>query len=182
MNSSTSVGSLLCILTVVLSGIAIQMRDHPVLQEYASKNISSTKSYESFDEFYVHYIGEHKLQTTRIMHYLGNLLVLVFLFFNPKLFIAMFAGGLASYAAIPYTRHFSTGLPETFVFLSIYLTNSKLLTNSFLKPLLPLVLGYGCSWFGHFVFEQNKPAAFANPTYSFFGDLQMIYDAIKQPF
>jgi hypothetical protein len=46
----------------------------------------------------------------------------------------------------------------------------------FRKPLLLLaapVLGYGLSWVGHFVFEKNTPASFANPIYSFQGDLRM---------
>ena len=182
MNSSALSGGFLCTLLVILSSIVIQMRDQPPLNEYTSKNISSTKPYDSFEEFYVHYLGEHTLRITRLWHYLGTSLSLLYLLFNPKLSLAIFAGGLASYAVIPYTRHLTTGLVEMFVFLSIYLTNGKLLTNSFVKTLLPLVLGYGCSWIGHFFFERNKPAAFANPTYSFFGDIHMMYEAIKATF
>ena len=39
--------------------------------------------------------------------------------------------------------------------------------------LLAPILGYGCSWIGHFVFERNKPASFGNPLLSFFGDVRM---------
>lgn len=35
------------------------------------------------------------------------------------------------------------------------------------------VLGYGFAWFGHFVFEQNKPATFKYPLYSLLGDWVM---------
>lgn len=38
--------------------------------------------------------------------------------------------------------------------------------------LVPIV-GYGCSWTGHFFFEKNKPAAFKHPLLSFLGDLKM---------
>ncbi len=35
--------------------------------------------------------------------------------------------------------------------------------------LLP-VIGYGRAWYGHFVFEKNKPATFGYPFYSFISD------------
>lgn len=182
MTSSIYSGGFLCTLIVIFCSIAIQMRDQSPLNEYTSKNISSTKPYDSFEQFYIHYLDEHKLRITRLWHYLGTSLSLVYLLFNPKLSMAMFAGGLASYAIIPYTRHLSSGIVEMIVFLTIYLINGKLLTNSLKRTVLPLLLGYSCSWIGHFAFERNKPAAFSNPTYSFFGDIQMMYDAIKEQF
>jgi hypothetical protein len=39
-----------------------------------------------------------------------------------------------------------------------------------------LLCGYGCAWFGHFVFEKNKPASFKRPLYSFMGDWVMYRD------
>jgi hypothetical protein len=44
---------------------------------------------------------------------------------------------------------------------------------------IPLV-GYGFSWTGHFLFEQNKPAAFSNPLYSFIGDCVMAKDILSR--
>ncbi len=40
---------------------------------------------------------------------------------------------------------------------------------------LPL-LGYGFAWVGHFFFENNKPATFSYPLWSFLGDWVMYKD------
>lgn len=39
-----------------------------------------------------------------------------------------------------------------------------------------LLAGYGFAWFGHFVFEKNRPASFKQPLYSFIGDWVMYKD------
>jgi hypothetical protein len=40
------------------------------------------------------------------------------------------------------------------------------------------VAGYGFAWFGHFVFEKNRPMTFIYPYYSLLGDFKMFWDIL----
>lgn len=44
--------------------------------------------------------------------------------------------------------------------------------------LVALVSGYGGAWIGHFVFEKNRPASFAQPLYSFRADWVMYWQML----
>lgn len=41
-----------------------------------------------------------------------------------------------------------------------------------------LLAGYGFAWVGHFFFENNRPATFRHPLYSFVGDWAMFRDIL----
>ena len=41
-----------------------------------------------------------------------------------------------------------------------------------------LVAGYGGAWIGHFVFEKNRPASFAQPLYSLRADWVMYWQML----
>jgi hypothetical protein len=150
------------------------------MKAFISQEVASSKPYDTFEEFYPYYLTEHRLASTRQWHYLGTMLVLIYALMNPILLLPMFAGTLSAYATMPFARCLSTGVPEVALFLSVYLATGRLLTRSFVRPLIPIFCGYGFSWIGHFGFEQNRPAAFVYPTYSLFGDFRMMYNAIRE--
>jgi len=56
---------------------------------------------------------------------------------------------------------------------------AMLVTQTWWLVLMPLV-GYGFAWFGHFMFEKNKPAAFSNPFYSLACDFIMFWHIITR--
>lgn len=177
-NSSTY-GFVFCTLVIVLASVLIQVRDSPPINEYLSKTIASTKPYSTFEDFYPHYIREHSLKITRQWHYVGTTLFLLYLFFNPLLIVPIFAGGLAAYSIIPFCRHLSNGIGEVLAFMIVYTIGARLITRSFKRTLIPLILGYSFAWIGHFGFEKNKPATFIYPIFSLLGDFRMMYDAIS---
>jgi hypothetical protein len=57
-------------------------------------------------------------------------------------------------------------------------------TLNFWWLLAGLVAGYAFAWVGHFFFENNRPATFTHPLYSFMGDWVMWRDTLagKIPF
>ena len=173
-------GVVFCTLVIIFASILIQTRDSSPLKEYMSKEISSKKLYETFEEFYPHYLSEHSQKITRQWHYIGTILFVIAILRNPVLLIPISAGGLAAYSIMPFFRHLSTGLVEMSLFMVVYLIGSKLLTRSFKAAFLPILLGYGFAWIGHFFFEKNRPATFIYPTFSLMGDFHMIFDAIKE--
>lgn len=40
------------------------------------------------------------------------------------------------------------------------------------------IIGYGFAWFGHFLFEKNKPATFKYPRFSLMGDFKLLYETL----
>ncbi len=53
-----------------------------------------------------------------------------------------------------------------------------LITGHWLLLPLVIIVGYGFAWFGHFVFEKNKPATFRYPIYSFVSDWVMWFEIL----
>jgi hypothetical protein len=65
------------------------------------------------------------------------------------------------------------------VFASTAALLIALASQQWLFAALAPLIGYGCGWTGHFVFEGNRPASFRQPIFSFLGDLAMARDVVS---
>jgi hypothetical protein len=60
--------------------------------------------------------------------------------------------------------------------LSLLFLATAVATLSWWWLLASVVVGYAFAWIGHFGFENNRPASFKRPLYSFMGDWVMYKD------
>ena len=90
------------------------------------------RDYNSFAEFWPHYVSEHSRRGTRLLHLIGTTI------------------GIATIVYFIATGRW------------------------WLFP-LALIPGYGAAWIGHFFIENNKPATFQHPLWSFMADYKMIW-------
>jgi hypothetical protein len=73
----------------------------------------------------------------------------------------------------------SRRLHVTGTLLAIVCAVAALLSGHWLVLLAVPLAGYGLAWAGHFLFEHNSPATFANPLYSLRGDLTMLGEVLS---
>ena len=64
--------------------------------------------------------------------------------------------------------------PKTLLVLVLCVVSGNWLYTGF-----ALVAGYGPAWVGHYVFENNRPATFRYPLWSFVGDWVMFADIVR---
>ena len=126
----------------------------------------------TYDEFWTHYLSEHRDPTSRRLHFVGTTgwmaacagaAVAAPLTF--PLAMAAFAG-LAAHG----TRHGEAERPALGHIAGMIALPALAAPARFLGG---VVFAYGCAWAGHFGFEKNKPASFKYPLWSFVSDLRM---------
>jgi len=104
-----------------------------------------------------------------MFHYVGTSIIIVLLLRRPQLALSLATAALAGLAAFPFLRSLPSGVPEMAIMAGVYLMTGVSAPKSWRATLLPLIIGYGFAWVGHFGFEGNKPATFIYPTYSLMG-------------
>ena len=172
-------GVLACTCVVILASITIQMRNQPPIKDYLSQNISSTKPYDTFEDFYPHYLNE----LDRRLPDSGTISALAWSFcilWRTRFFWyrwwPVVCRPMRSYLCSSLDHWFGWSDP-----IHDHLSERWKGSDPFDRATTDTLLcGYGFSWIGHFAFEHNRPAAFVYPTYSLLGDFHMMYDAIRR--
>jgi hypothetical protein len=78
-----------------------------------------------------------------------------------------------------HSNPISRRLHVTGTLLAIACAAAALLSGHWVVLLAVPLAGYGLAWAGHFLFEHNAPASFANPFYSLRGDLTMLGEVLS---
>ncbi|TFJ82926.1 hypothetical protein NSK_005751 [Nannochloropsis salina CCMP1776] len=139
------------------------------------------RSFENFETFYKRvYREQHANDHNRYLHFFGTTLVLAYAASEPLLLVAATMAVVVGLNVYELTYMFKHGALEGAAMLLTYLVLSRALLRSLSQPLLPLLLGYGCAWVGHFFLEGNKPATFTYAVFSFMGDFRMWWEIVGE--
>lgn len=118
---------------------------------------SPKKPYADFFSFYPHYLREHSLPLTKLLHCLGTLCVFAFSYLEPALLLALALAALLGVCCSPAMRGWDTGLLEFAVMLGTYLGCAVCFTGGALQLSLALpASAYSFAWLAHFFVEGNK--------------------------
>jgi hypothetical protein len=101
--------------------------------------------------------------------------------FHPKESVMKKYGTFAEFYPFYLSQHADRRNRRAHVFgsaLGIILALTAVISHIWLLLLAVPFAGYGLAWFGHFVFEKNKPATFQYFRYSLLGDWVMFWQII----
>ena len=166
---------------IVFCGLAMQWM-RPTILSYLAE-ASPQKAFSTFETFYPHYLSEHKDETSRMLHFVGTVLIILYSVSDPRLMLSSGISALVGFGVADLTRSLDTGYVEFAIILSVYFFVSKrMMGDDFKNAFVLPVCGYAFAWAGHFFFELNQPATFTYPTYSLVGDFNMAFDTLKSFF
>jgi hypothetical protein len=135
---------------------------------------SSNKPYRYFNDFYPFYRSEHSDQINRSLHLIGTTIIIILMILHTNIVIAQLAACSVGYIFCSLFQGFSYGIGEFVIMFLVYTLTIKLISGKFQTiPLVVPFIGYTFAWFGHFLFEHNRPATFIYPSYSLMGDYFM---------
>ncbi|WP_217909899.1 DUF962 domain-containing protein [Pseudenhygromyxa sp. WMMC2535] len=125
---------------------------------------------QSFSEFFVFYLGEHRNATCRALHFVGTggflTVFAAALITDPLRFGPALAGMLALGAVGANIENRRSAAPFLLGMIAL---------GTWAQPMIlaGVVWAYAFAWIGHFKLEHNKPATFTYPMWSLLGDFRM---------
>lgn len=150
------------------------------LQSLLAGDRSSSKPYNSFEEFYPFYISQHQDSTCRALHFIGTSLVIILSLFNYKILLSMFPALFIGLSVRILSVNTSHGIVDAVATLAVLFFGSNSLSCTIKETALVLLIGYGFAWVGHFYFENNRPATFIHPVYSLIGDFRLWFEILTK--
>ena len=133
--------------------------------------MSETQRIQSFSDFWLYYIGEHRNPLCRVLHFVGTGtfigVLAVSLALNPVRMGACFVAGLlVAFLARNIESERMAGR-EALSIVILWVIGSPLVAAG-------IFAAYFFAWIGHFKVENNRPATFQYPLWSLFGDFRMV--------
>jgi hypothetical protein len=126
----------------------------------------------SFEEFWPYYLGEHRDERSRRLHFLGTTGFLTSVATSAVLSPIAFPAAMAGFGAL-FAHALRRGESKGPSFA--HMAGMVALPTVASPIVFPagMVFAYGCAWIGHFKIEKNRPATFKYPLWSLAADFKM---------
>eukprot|EP00127_Corallochytrium_limacisporum_P004609 Clim_evm23s169 gene=Clim_evmTU23s169 len=164
---------------IALAGALYAAAQQPEIQAKFPPH-SPMKPFDTWEQFYPHYIREHSEPVNKLLHVLAFFIGQVIIWTTPDLIPALISAAAVGYAVFPYTQHLDTGAVEAMATALTFLLTAYATGANMKMALAFPFAGYFFPWIGHFFIEQNKPATFIYPVFSLIGDQVMSVHILTQ--
>ena len=170
-----------CVLIVAVLVALLHQRPERHVERHPNRR------YGSFTEFWPHYVAEHSLPLTKLLHAAGTSAVTVVAplrLHGPSTFVRLNLGiaagmSLALLIAPDATAQFSNGAAEALIMATSVVGCAVAFSGLSVKSVLCLLaVGYVMPWVAHFFVERNRPATFLHPTFSLVGDFRLMAEMV----
>ena len=141
VNEGSGVWLKICVALLVLSVFV-----RTIAERVSTQPAALTKPYETFEEFFPHYMREHSDQTNRYLHCAGTGVIVLLGILNPALVLSMGAAGAVGYSIFPFFRHMETGVIEAAIVLPLFLFLAWRTSRSWKLALFVPLCGYFFAW------------------------------------
>lgn len=127
---------------------------------------------QSYEEFWPHYLREHRNPSSRRLHFVGTTGWLAACAASAVTAPLTFPAAMAGFAALAaHGTKKGEGEKPALGHIAGMVALPTLASPVFFPA--GVVFAYACAWGGHFGLEKNKPATFQYPLWSFVSDLRM---------
>jgi hypothetical protein len=139
--------------------------------EHEDGKMTDASRIQSFSDFWMYYIGEHRHPVCRMMHFVGTggfvFVLSLALMANPVRMGSCLLGGLIVGVLARRIEAKRMAGREVMAIVVLWMIGSPWVFAG-------IFWAYLWAWVGHFKIEMNRPATFQYPLWSLFGDFKMV--------